>query len=138
MGVAIVALKRVRARRLRRRIPAGVCWERGDVRLLIENEITLSAATHKERDPLRWTVTVSGREKLCIIPDRVFTLEFTKTKERILCFLEADRGTMPVERANHSGSSITRKLHAYGLTWTAGIHYSRFGVARVRVLIATL
>ncbi len=65
-------------------------------------------------------MTGSGKEKLGVIPDRVFALEFGDKGERILCFLEGDRGTMPVERAKHDASSIARKLHAYALTWKAG------------------
>lgn len=103
------------------------CRKRGDVRLLIEAEIPLPAATRKERDPFRWTITGSGKDNFGVIPDRVFALEFAQTNERILYFLEADRGTMPVERAKQDASSIARKLHAYALTWKAGIHRSRFG-----------
>ena len=82
-------------------------------------------------------MTGSGKEKLGVIPDRVFALEFGDKDERILCFLEADRGTMPVERGKHDTSSIARKLHAYALTWKAGIHRSRFATSRVRVLTVT-
>ena len=113
------------------------CRKRGDVRLLIEHEIPLPAATRNQRAPFQWTVTGSGKEKLGVIPDRVFALESGDNGERILCFLEADRGTMPVERAKHDASSIARKLHAYALTWKAGIHRSRFGTSRVRVLTVT-
>jgi hypothetical protein len=90
--------------------------KRGDVRLLID-EIPLPAATRNQRAPFPWTVTGSGKEKLGVIPDRVFALESGDKGGRILCFLEADRGTMPVERATHDGSSIARNLHAYALTW---------------------
>lgn len=110
------------------------CRKRGDVRLLIEHEIPLPAATRAQRAPFQWTVTDSGKEKLGVIPDRVFALESGDKSERILCFLEADRGTMPVERAKHDASSMARKLNAYSLTWRAGIHRSRFGTSRVRVL----
>ena len=113
------------------------CRRRGDLRLLIKHEIPLPEAIRALRDPFRWTVTVSGKGKLGVIPDRVFALEFTDTHERILCFLEADRGTMPVERSKHAASSITRKLHAYAATWNAGIHRSRFGIHRLRVLTVT-
>ena len=113
------------------------CRKREDMRLLIEHEIPLPAAPRNERDPFRWTVTVSGKGKLGVIPDRVFALEFPESGERILCFLEADRGTMPVERAKHGASSIARKLHAYVQTWRLGIHRSRFGASRVRVLTVT-
>ncbi len=113
------------------------CRRRGDVGLLIEHEIPLPEATRALRDPFRWTVTVSGKGKLGVIPDRVFALEFTETHERILCFLEADRGTMPVERTKFHASSITRKINAYAATWKAGVHRSRFGAARLRILTVT-
>ena len=113
------------------------CRECGDVRLLIEHEIPLPEATRRLPDPFRWTVTVSGKGKLGVIPDRIFALECSETRERILCFLEADRGTMPIERTQQHGSSITRKLHAYTATWKAGIHRSRFAFSRVRILIVT-
>jgi len=113
------------------------CRRRGDVRLLIEHEIPLPEATRALRAPFRWTVTVSGKGKLSVIPDCVFALEFTETHERILCFLEADRGTMPVERAKGGASSISRKIDAYARSWKAGIHRVRFGCSRVRVLTVT-
>ena len=113
------------------------CRKRGDVRLLIEHEIPLPTATRNERNPFHWTVTVFGNQKLGVIPDRVFALESPDNGERILCFLEADRGTMPVERAKHDASSIARKLQAYAQTWKAGIHRSRFGASRLRVLTVT-
>ncbi len=113
------------------------CRQRRDVRLLIEHEIPLPAATRNQRAPFQWTVTGSGKEKLGVVPDRVFALESGDKGERILCFLEADRGTMPVERAKYDASSIARKLHAYSLTWKAGIHRSHFGTSRVRVLTVT-
>lgn len=113
------------------------CRKRDDVRLLIEDEIPLPAATHKERDPFHWTVAVSGKEKLRVIPDRVFALEFADERERILCFLEADRGTMPIHRLRHDASSFERKFAAYEAAWTQGIPRSRFGYSRVRVLTVT-
>jgi hypothetical protein len=113
------------------------CRKRDDVRFLIEHEIPLPASAPSQRAPFQWTVTGSGNEKLGVIPDRVFALEFGDNSERILCFLEADRGTMPIERATHDASSIARKLHAYAQTWNSGIHRSRFGISRVRVLTVT-
>jgi len=114
------------------------CRKRGDVRLLIEDEIPLPAATRKERNPFRWSVTVSGKDNLGVIPDRVFALEFTESNEHILCFLEADRGTMPVHRLRLNASCFERKFIAYEATWGRGIHRSRFGVSRVRVLAVSI
>lgn len=113
------------------------CRRSEGVRLLIEHEIQLPTATREKRGPFQWTVTGSGNDKLGVVPDRVFALEFQGSSERILCFLEADRGTMPIARANFEASCIARKLQAYILTWKAGIHRSRFGASRVRVLTVT-
>ena len=111
--------------------------KRGDVRLLMEHEIQLPAATRTQQAPFQWSVTGSDKKILGVIPDRVFVLQSDDSAERILCFLEADRGTMPVDRAKHDASSIARKLQAYALTWKAGIQRSRFGVSRMRVLTVT-
>ena len=56
-----------------------------------------------------WKVTVSGRMKFAVTPDRVFGLEFTSSggkPTRAFYFLEADRATMPVIRQNLSKSSF--------------------------------
>ena len=113
------------------------CRKRGDVRLLMEHEIPLPESARREGDPFRWTVTVSGKEKLGVIPDRVFALEVGDAGERVLCFLEADRGTMPVRRDGFTKTSFFRKLVAYEATWTQQIPRIHFGVSRVRVLTVT-
>lgn len=113
------------------------CRKSATVRLQIEHEISLPSATRKESEPFRWKATVSGKEKLGIIPDRVFALESVERGDRILCFLEADCGTMPVRRATLETSSFARKLLAYQASWTQRIHLARFGFPRVRVLTVT-
>jgi hypothetical protein len=52
-------------------------------------------------------------------------------------FLEIDKGTMPITRPALSQSSILRKLLAYGATFRAEIHKSRFAMANMRVLFVT-
>jgi hypothetical protein len=113
------------------------CRQSGTMRLLIEHEIPLPQNTRLESDPFRWTVGASRREKMGVIPDCVFAVEYHNTREPILGFLEADRGTMPVIRAKQKSSSIARKLIAYCATWKSGIHRSRFGISRMRVVIVT-
>jgi DNA-binding Lrp family transcriptional regulator len=113
------------------------CRKRGNVSLKIEHDIPLPTATRDAKEPFRWTVTVSGKEKLGVIPDRVFALEFNESGERMLCFLEADCGTMPVQRATLNMSSFARKLLAYRASWAERIHLTRFGFARARVLTVT-
>lgn len=113
------------------------CRKRGNVSLKIEHDIPLPTATRDAKEPFRWTVTVSGKEKMGVIPDRVFALDFTDSGERILCFLEADCGTMPVQRANLKMSSFARKLLAYRASWAQRVHLTRFGFSRARVLTVT-
>jgi len=88
----------------------------------------------------KWTVPVARgdeRRRTGLFPDRTFALEDTATGERVLCFLEADRATMPVTRRSLMQSSYIRKLLAYEATWTQGVHRERFGVSRFRVLTVT-
>ena len=72
----------------------------------------------------------------------MFGLELIGSSEkakpsRAYYFLEADRGTMPVQRQNDSQSSFFRKLLAYEATWTQNLHRSRLGLHRFRVLTVT-
>ena len=116
------------------------CRQSGRVRLLTGDEIPLPAETRNRREPFRWRVNLPDRQKLGVIPDRAFALEFAdqpKDRNRLLYFLEADRATMPVERHNLAQSSFHRKLLAYEATWAQGLHQSRFGFHRFRVLTVT-
>lgn len=93
-----------------------------------------------KRQPFRWRVNLNSRLKLGVIPDRVFALEFPDASgksQRAYFFLEADRGTMPVTRRNHSQTSFYRKLLAYTATWAQNLHRTRFGFHRFRVLTVT-
>ena len=116
------------------------CRRNGSVRLLNGDDIPLPAETENRNEPFRWSVQLADRTKLGVIPDRVFALEFCerpKNRNRVLYFLEADRGTMPVTRHNLARSSFFRKMLAYEATWTQGIHQSRFGFHRFRVITVT-
>ena len=116
------------------------CRAYGNVRLLQSDEIPLPEATRDRRQPFQWSVYLGGRRKVGIIPDGVFALEHHDAGGQVRCvfyFLEADRGTMPVMRERLERSSIFRKLLAYEATWSQGIHRSRFGWNRFRVLMLT-
>ena len=116
------------------------CRRNGRVRLLIGEDIPLPSDTSSHREPFQWSVTLASRTKLGVIPDRVFALEFLdqpQGRNRVLCFLEADRATMPVARRTLSRSSFYRKLLAYEATWTQGVHQTRFGFPRFRVVTVT-
>lgn len=114
------------------------CRRHGQVRLLNSDELSLSGSVRRE--PFQWRVNIGGRLKTGVIPDRVFGLEFTVSGAkpvRAFFFLEADRATMPVIRANLSQSSFHRKLLAYEATWTQNLHRSLLGFHRFRVLTVT-
>jgi hypothetical protein len=100
------------------------------IELLREPGITLP-------QPLKWRVQVKGRFKLGVIPDTVFGLKTAKDRKVNFFFLEADRGTMPIVRKKLWQTSFYRKLLAYHATWRTGLHRSKFGIHRFRVLTVT-
>jgi len=100
-----------------------------DVRYIPQHELIPTA--------IRWNVNLEGGRKLGVIPDAAFAIERTSTDgtiERGYFFLEADRGTMPVNRKSLAQTSFRRKFLAYEATWSHGIHRARFGLNRFRVL----
>jgi hypothetical protein len=110
------------------------------VRLITQAELPLSPRVGCQKQPFRWSVRCGENLKVGVVPDQVFALEFktpdSETKA-ILYFLEADRGTMPVVRANPNCSSFARKLKAYEASWRDRIHLKRFQFERLRVLTVT-
>lgn len=114
------------------------CAYSGATELLMPEPLNSRAASGTSSG-LKWKVTLSGSHELGVIPDAVFGLMFPQEKgtARILLFLEADRGTMPVNRQNLAQTSFCRKFLAYSHTWSQGIHRSRFGFHRFRVLTVT-
>lgn len=116
------------------------CRHRENVRLLADDALPLPDATRRQREPFHWSVRLPAGVNLGVIPDKVFALESddgTGRVNRTLYFLEADRGTMPVQRAGLATSSFARKLRAYKATWTQDVHRLRFGFSRMRVLTVT-
>jgi Replication-relaxation len=116
------------------------CRRHGKVRLLTDDALPLPDSLRARFGPLQWRVSVNHRTKLGVIPDRVFGLEIQERAgrpKRAFFFLEADRGTMPVERQTLAISSVYRKMLAYEATWTQGLHRSRLGFHRFRVLTVT-
>lgn len=86
--------------------------------------------------PFRWTVSLKGKRH-GVIPDAVFALGDAGRGTQCTYFLEADRGTMPVTRRGIDQTCVYRKLLAYEATWHQGIHRTRFGIQRFRVLTVT-
>lgn len=103
-------------------------------------DVALPEATRAHRQPWHWQVPLKRGEKLGLVPDGVFALEWlhpTDAQKHTLCFVELDRGTMPVTRKDFRRSSFFRKLLAYQQSWEQGILQRRFGAHRFRVLTVT-
>lgn len=109
------------------------CRRRPGFRFIPESELL------RDEQSFHWAVTVQHggtTKRVGLIPDGVFALEDARG-ERAYYFLEADRGTMPVQRESLSQSSFFRKMLAYEATWTRCLHQSRFGFHRFRVVTVT-
>lgn len=116
------------------------CRRRGDIHLVLLDGLTPENGTVSPRRTWLWSVTVASRQRVGVAPDRVIALEPVdpaNNGERQTFFLEADRGTMPIQRSNLRQSSVERKLLAYEATWSQRIHQTRFGLPRFRTLIVT-
>jgi hypothetical protein len=116
------------------------CRQNSRIRLIAQHDLLAPNKLNQEPQPFRWRVNLPSNVTLGVIPDRAFALEYqgeTGTTERACFFLEADRGTMPVKRKGLAQTSMYRKLLAYESTWQHGIHRSRFGFHRFRVLTVT-
>lgn len=116
------------------------CRRTPGIRLLSPTDLPAQSNGKARREPLHWSVNLSTRHRLGVVPDRVFGLEFANAdgeQERAWFFLEADRSTMPVARQKLNQSSVFRKLLAYEATWTQNLHRTRLGLQRFRVLTVT-
>jgi hypothetical protein len=75
-----------------------------------------------------------------LIPDAVFALGFANSSDvttRVVCCLEADRGTMPITRKSSQLSSISRKLDGYVHLWKQGAFAKKFHTKRLHILTVT-
>ncbi|MEQ1718574.1 MAG: hypothetical protein ABL907_21750 [Hyphomicrobium sp.] len=86
-----------------------------------------------EQPPTRYPMCHS----FTLIPDAVFALRYRSTGRYACFFIEADRGTMPIERADLGQTSIRRKLVAYQAALKARQHVERFAFHNLRILVVT-
>jgi hypothetical protein len=86
------------------------------------------------------TRTGSRNIRLSLAPDRIFGLLFSgrpPARSKVICFLEADRATMPVKRAGLYASSYRKKLICYWESWRQNLYEKHFGCRAVRVITLT-
>jgi Replication-relaxation len=125
------------------------CRHHGHLEVVYFDQIMRELAppeTRASKTPYSWPVSVRpipgrwpGRatKTLYAIPDRIFglrNLEVPEERGVKFYFLEADRGTMPVERTDLDKSSLLRKLILYGFTHRDGLHGKYYGLPHFRVL----
>lgn len=116
------------------------CRQRPDVCLLYAHELPQPKGRENRREPFRWTIDLPGKRRVGVVPDKVFALEVTHPDgriERTHYFLEADQGTMPIERRDLRQSCVLKKLIAYHATRTTGIHRTKLQIASFYALILT-
>ena len=120
------------------------CRGRGHLDTIHFDEILGSIAPEAMREnprPYHWSVQhrAGGKKtELYIIPDRTIGLRDRGRpdgRNRKFFFVELDRGTMPVVRANLAQSSLLRKLIGYGLTYKGDYHSRVYGLPNFRVLM---
>jgi hypothetical protein len=103
----------------------------------IVDEFSTTGMTHEQLH--RWRTSLGGKQ-MSVIPDGVFMLEDATApaeKNRRLCFVEADRGTMPLVRARSTASCVESKLRLYANLWKQGQFLKKLNVNRVQVFIIT-
>lgn len=98
-------------------------------------------ATQRAKNPFHLAARsqVNGSpQELAVVPDAVFGFDFTTDRKRKYFFVEADRGTMPVMRANLDHTSIYRKLVTYIAGGGAANAFGQqLGIGNFRVLTVT-
>jgi len=78
--------------------------------------------------------------KLAVVPDGAFGLRFAgrvKGQNEAFFFMEADRATMPIRRAQLFRSSFYKKMVGYYHGWQAGVFGKTFNFRNARVLTVT-
>lgn len=107
---------------------------------IVNRRTALPAAPAKE---LAFEVKVLQREDqrkpltVPVVPDAAFGLRRSgggKDGEEMYFFLEADRATMPIRRANLYRSSFYKKMFGYYHAWKSGIFGTAFDFKNARVL----
>jgi len=109
---------------------------------LLDEEFLLQRAPEETRRRERpWVLRprVNHRDtayELSVDPDHVFAIGYPERRFRAF-LVECDRGTMPVNRANLTQTSLKRKFLAYAAAKRSLLHERQFGWKAFRVLVVT-
>jgi hypothetical protein len=120
------------------------CRQRGDIKIIGPGEIlqTMPDQARQSKNPWSWKVQgqMPGGAKpvsFSLMPDKVFGLYFTAEppgQNKAYFFLEADRSTMPIKRANLFKSSYYKKMLGYWSSWRGNLYQQHFGFKNARIL----
>lgn len=105
----------------------------------IVSQSSATLAGSYSANPFAFRVTVSHhgvRHEMGLVPDIAFAIELKKGARRNF-FVEIDRGTMPITRADFSQTSIERKLRSYLSAYASRLFERKFGWKFFRVLFVT-
>lgn len=114
------------------------CRSRGAI-FISEREI-IAALPAKGVRRLAWRLSIRAEaemEKVGVIPDAAFAVEQTDQSDgtrRLYFFLEADRGTMPLQRKSLRFSSIRRKALAYSRSRRSRLLKEKYGIPGFQVI----
>jgi hypothetical protein len=111
---------------------------RHDLRRVDDTQLK-AGMTASRRDAVRpWALKARYKnEELSAVCDLAFALQNTTSAKQWNFLVEADLGSMPVERKDLRQTSIVRKLIAYATAHLEDAHTHAFGWRNFRVLILT-
>lgn len=92
-------------------------------RLLSDDELEKPKGRELSKRPWRWSVRPCNGRQSTVVPDKVYAVERFQANDQLVrthYLLEADRGTMPIERSNRRQTSIMGKLRTYSLLDSTG------------------
>lgn len=112
---------------------------KADLRFVPLPEILAKAPESARRGLVPFRMHGGANGEHCVIPDAIFGLEYRAEARASYRFfaLEADRGTMPIERTRHTATSYGAKLRAYKSIISENVHRSQLGVPNLIVLTVT-
>jgi hypothetical protein len=109
-----------------------------NIRLIPWPEILARAPDITRASPTPFRVQVPGSGGTAV-PDGLFGLEYSGSGKKVYRFfaLEADRGTMPIDRTNSNQTSYLGKIAAYRQILAHQVYKSQLGLPNLFVLTIT-